>query len=148
MFLCVVDSRAPGNYQNPSSMGVTGGTPVNNMNQNEGGMRFQSFNSLLNQSNDFLMMNKGQADLNTSNMSNKDSRNMSLNNLSRDSGHIDLNTSNRRNTSSRAGGKTSKNYQVTLNEDISLIERIEIMLNQITMNHNKSCPFCSKSKKN
>ena len=129
-------------------MGATGGTPVNNMNQNEGGMRFQSFNSLLNQSNDFLMMNKGQADLNTSNMSNKDSRNMSLNNLSRDSGHMDLNTSNRRNTSSRAGGKTSKNYQVTLNEDISLIERIEIMLNQITMNHNKSCPFCNKSKQN
>ena len=111
------------------------------MNPSEGGMRFQSFNSLLNQSNDFLMMNKGQGDLNTS----KDSRNMSLNNLSRDSGHMDLNTSNRRNTSSRANAKTSKNYQVTLNEDISLIERIEIMLNQITMNHNKSCPFCSKS---
>jgi len=144
-----VDSRAPGgqgmNFGNQPNIGATGGTPVNNMNPSEGGMRFQSFNSLLNQSNDFLMMNKGQgADLNTSNMSNKDSRNMSLNNLSRDSGHMDLNTSNRRNTSSRANAKTSKNYQVTLNEDISLIERIEIMLNQITMNHNKSCPFCSK----
>ncbi len=70
-------------------------------------------------------------------------------NMSRDSRNdslMDLNTSNRRNTSSRANPKTSKNYQVTLNDDISLIERIEIVLNQITMNHNKTCPFCSKSK--
>jgi hypothetical protein len=49
---------------------------------------------------------------------------------------------------SRVGSKTNlkgnKSYQVTLNEDINLIERIEVALNQITMNHNKICPFCSK----
>ena len=132
---------------NPNISGIAGGTPVAGTNQNEGGMKFQSFNNLLNQSNEF-MMNKASQDLNTSNMSNKDSRKMSMNNISRDSRNdslVDLNTSNRRNTSSRTNPKTSKNYQVTLNEDISLIERIEILLNQITMNHNKTCPFCSKS---
>jgi len=132
------------NFPNPNVGGnVGGGTPIAGMNPSDAGMRFQSFNALLNQSNDF-MMNKASQDLNTSNISNKDSRKMSINNISRDS--IDLNTSSsRRNTSSRANPKTSKNYQVTLNEDISLIERIEIMLNQITINHNKACPFCSKS---
>ena len=121
-----------------------------NMGSGNNGVKFPSFNSLLNQSNDFMMKNSMPNDLNTSNLSNKDSRNMSLNNVSRDSrndSRVDLNMSNsRRNTSSRANPKTSKNYQVTLNDDISLIERIEIMLNQITMNHNRCCPFCSKGK--
>ena len=113
------------------------GAPGMNMGQSSTG-NVPSFNTLLNQSNEFEGLRNTVGDLNTSNLS----QNMSLNNISRDS---NTNTSSRKNTSSRANPKTSKNYQVTLNEDISLIERIEIMLNQITMNHNKTCPFCSKS---
>lgn len=86
--------------------------------------------------------------LNDSQMSGRDNKNVSLANLSRDSDmRGDLNTSNsRRNMSSRNIAKTKKNYQVTINEDIKLVERIEAMLNQITANHNKICPFCNKCK--
>jgi len=110
------------------------------------GLRYVSFNTLLNQSNDFALGKGNSNDLNTSGLSNPDVKNVSLNNLSRDSGlRGDMNTSqNRRNLSSRASMKSKKNYQVTINDDIQLIERIESFLNQITSNHNKICPFCTK----
>ena len=86
------------------------------------------------------------ADLNTSGISQGD-HDASLNNLSHVSGFKnDLNTSNsRRNLSSRSNAKAKKNFQVNINEDIKLIERIETVLNQISANHNKVCPFCVKS---
>ena len=86
-------------------------------------------------------------DLDMSNLSNRESANpASLNNISRDSRNeskVNLNSS-KRNMSSRSMNK-DKNHQVSINEDISLVERIELSLNQITLNHNKICPFCSKS---
>jgi len=109
-------------------------------------MQFQNFNTLMNQSNqnnDFARMGVPTKDLDTSNLSNRDSVNQSLTNISRDSSRANLNSS-KRNASSRANVK-DKNFQVSINDDISLIERIEVSLNQITMNHNKVCPFCSKS---
>lgn len=106
----------------------------------------QNFNALMNQSNELARMTAGQKDLDVSGVSNRDtSMNQSLNNISRDSRNEskpNMNSS-KRNTSSRSNVK-DKNYQVSINEDISLIERIEISLNQITANHNKICPFCSK----
>lgn len=70
-----------------------------------------------------------------------------LNNVSRDSrngSRTDLSTSRRNNMSSKTNGKGGKNFQVAVNDDINLIERIEAALNQISLNHNKICPFCSK----
>lgn len=134
-----MDSKVGAKNFGGQNFGGMNPNAVPGMNMVQGGTgNIPSFNTLLNQSNDFDALRNTVGDLNTSNLS----QNMSLNNISRDS---NTNTSNRKNTSSRANAKTSKNYQVTLNEDISLIERIEIMLNQITMNHNKTCPFCSKS---
>lgn len=109
-------------------------------------MQPQNFNNLMNQSNDLARMAAAQKDLDVSGLSNRDnSMNQSLNNISRDSRtepRQNLNSS-KRNTSSRSNVK-DKNYQLRINEDIHLIERIEISLNQITANHNKICPFCSK----
>ena len=109
-------------------------------------MQPQNFNNLMNQSNDLARMAAAQKDLDVSGLSNRDnSMNQSLNNISRDSRtepRPNLNSS-KRNTSSRSNVK-DKNYQLRINEDIHLIERIEISLNQITANHNKICPFCSK----
>lgn len=108
-------------------------------------MQLQNFNAMIGQTNDFGARNSAPKDLDTSNIS-RDSANHSLTNISRDSrteSRANLNTS-KRNTSSRANVK-DKNYQVTINEDINLIERIEIFLNLIAPNHNKICPFCSKS---
>jgi len=82
-------------------------------------------------------------------ISSKDVKNQSTMNTSRDSkntSRAELNTSKRNNMSSKANAKGNKNYQVAVNDDINLIERIEIILNQISMNHSKVCPFCSKSK--
>lgn len=74
---------------------------------------------------------------------------MSVHNISQDNSHrLDANTSGRKNASSRANIRNNKNYQKIVNEDINLIERIEAILNQITLNHNKVCPFCGKCKKN
>ena len=107
-------------------------------------IQLQHFNQLMNQSNQNNDFARGATrDLDTSNLSNRDSVNPSLTNVSRDSSRANINTS-KRNTSSRTNAK-DKNYQVSINDDISLIERIEVWLNQITMNHNKVCPFCSKS---
>lgn len=84
-------------------------------------------------------------DLNTSNLS--DNKDISLNNLSRDSGYRGgLNTSNSRRNMSSKSNLRAKNYQVQVNEDIKLVERIETTLNQIISNHNKTCPFCNKRK--
>ena len=58
-----------------------------------------------------------------------------------------LNTSKRNNMSSKSMAKGNKSYQVSVNEDISLIERTEAVLNQILMNHSKVCPYCSKGTK-
>ena len=108
------------------------------------GMRYSSFNTLLNQSNDFPGMKNAPIDLNSSSVSDRD-KDVSLGNLSRNSGY--LNSSNsKRNQSSRSNNMRAKNYQVTINEDIKLIERIETVLNAIIANHNKVCPFCNKRK--
>lgn len=129
---CVVDSRRQSNPGQSDQLEA---------------IRYPSFNTLLNQSNEYALGKSMQNDLNNSSTSNRDMKNISLNNLSRDSGMRDLNTSNsRRNMSSRTGMRSKKNYQVTINDDIQLIERIESMLNQITINHNKICPFCTKCK--
>jgi len=112
------------------------------------GMRYSSFNTLLNQSNDFGGIKNAPNDLNSSSLSDRD-KDVSLGNLSRNSGYrMDLNTSNsKRNQSSRSNNLRAKNYQVTINDDIKLIERIETVLNAIIANHNKVCPFCNKRKK-
>ncbi len=69
---------------------------------------------------------------------------MSINDASQElSQRVDPNTSERKNTSSKAQLR-HKNSQKVVNEDINLIERIETILNQVTLNHNKVCPFCSK----
>jgi hypothetical protein len=61
-----------------------------------------------------------------------------------------LNVSNSKDMStskSRSKNNTkNKNYQVQINDDIVLIERIEGVLNQITNNHNRVCPYSSRSK--
>jgi len=85
-----------------------------------------------------------QSERSSSNQSGN-SRTMSINNTSQElSQRVDPNTSERKNTSSKAAHLRNKNYQKVVNEDINLIERIETMLNQVTLNHNKVCPFCSK----
>jgi len=112
-------------------------------NGDQDGHRYPSFNTLLNQSNEFNLMKNVPNDLNTSNLS--DNKDISLNNLSRDSGYRGgLNTSNSRRNMSSKSSLRAKNYQVQVNEDIKLIERIETTLNQIIANHNKTCPFCNK----
>ncbi len=125
--LNIVDSRRFSEYEQPE------------------GLRHPSFNTLLNQSGDYTGPKIISNDLNTSSISEKFGDN-SLNNLSRNSGYRnDLNNSNsRRNQSSRSNLR-SKNFQVTINDDIKLIERIESVLNAIIANHNKVCPFCNKS---
>ena len=88
-------------------------------------------------------------DFSMSNTTPRDARNTSINNISRDSRNgskLDISTNKRTNMSSKTNSKGAKSYQVAVNEDINLIERIEVVLNQITMNHSKVCPFCSKSK--
>ena len=83
-------------------------------------------------------------------VSSKDMKNQSTLNTSRDSkntSRVELNTSKRNNMSSKSMAKGNKSYQVSVNEDISLIERTEAVLNQILMNHSKVCPFCSKGTK-
>lgn len=112
-------------------------------------MQLQNFNTLMNQSNEYARMTAGHMkDLDMSNLSNRESANpASLNNISRDSRNeskANLNTS-KRNTSTRSTIIKDKSHQVSINEDIILVERIELSLNQITLNHNKICPFCSKS---
>ena len=88
-----------------------------------------------------------QKDNSSSNLSGN-SRTMSINNTSQDTSHrVDSNTSGRRNGSSKANTKSRLSFQKTVNEDISLIEKIDALLNQITLNHNKVCPFCGKCKK-
>jgi hypothetical protein len=82
------------------------------------------------------------------NMGSKDIKVPSLNNMSRDSrngSRVDLNSSRKNASNSKNNLKGNKSYQVALNDDINLIERIEVFLNQITLNHNKVCPFCSKT---
>ncbi len=85
---------------------------------------------------------------NAFNFQNSNSKEPSLTNLNKSTNNntsrSDLNTSRRNNTSSKSNSKSNKNYQVVINEDISLIERIEAFLNQISLNHHKVCPFCSK----
>jgi len=85
-----------------------------------------------------------QSERSSSNQSGN-SRTMSINNTSQElSQRVDPNTSGRKNTSSKIAQLRNKNYQKVVNEDINLIERIETILNQVTLNHNKVCPFCSK----
>jgi len=113
---------------------------------------FPNPNMTMGQFNQMTMNMKGNmpSDRNMHHMSSKDMKVPSLNNISRDSrngSRVDLNNSSRKNTSSSKNNlKGNKSYQVALNDDINLIERIEGFLNQITLNHNKVCPFCSKSK--
>lgn len=70
-----------------------------------------------------------------------DSNNKSLNM----SNSKDLSTSGISKSRSKNNSK-NKNYQVQINDDIVLIERIEGVLNQITNNHNRVCPYSSRSK--
>lgn len=105
-------------------------------------MQFSTF-SQLNQN--FIPLNiSGNHSANNSKLN--DSRNHPINM----SNSRDLNTSNSINNNStnksksKSGGKSNKNYQVQINDDIVLIERIEGVLNNITSNHNKFCPYSSR----
>ena len=112
---------------------------------------FPNPNMAMGQFNQMAMNMKGNMpnDRGMQNMSSKDIKAPSLNNMSRDSrngSRVDLNSSRKNASNSKNNLKGNKSYQVALNDDINLIERIEVFLNQITLNHNKVCPFCSKSK--
>jgi len=112
---------------------------------------FPNPNMTMGQFNQMAMNMKGNMpnDRSMQNMSSKDIKVPSLNNMSRDSrngSRVDLNSSRKNASNSKNNLKGNKSYQVALNDDINLIERIEVFLNQITLNHNKVCPFCSKSK--
>jgi len=111
---------------------------------------FPNPNMTMGQFNQMTMSMKGSmsTDRSMHNMSSKDIKVPSLNNMSRDSrngSRVDLNSSRKNASSSKNNLKGNKSYQVALNDDINLIERIEGFLNQITLNHNKVCPFCSKT---
>lgn len=82
---------------------------------------------------------------NTSNLSGGNSRNISLNNTSSNtSQRFDSLPSDRRNPNSRVNMNQNEESIKPINEDIIIIERIEPSLNQISMNHNRICPFCSQ----
>lgn len=93
-----------------------------------------------------MTMNMNQINMNQSGSKlGKDSRNQSMNlSMSRDSRN-DLSTSATK-SRSKNNAKSNKSYQNAINEDIVLIERIEGILNNITSNHNKVCPYSARSK--
>lgn len=106
-------------------------------------MSYQPFNQ--------LNQNFNQQNHSNNNSKLNDSRNQQNNVsfLSNISNSRDLNTSNSQNMStnkskSKSGGKSNKNFQKQINEDIVLIERIESVLNNITSNHNKFCPYSAR----
>lgn len=112
-------------------------------------MQFQGFVGRSTSQNDHMNNNYGfPIEVNTSNMSGGNSRNISLNNTSSNntSQRMDSLPSDRRNTSLRVNANLNDDSVQPINEDIALIERIEPSLNKIIMNYNKICPFCSQGK--
>jgi len=61
--------------------------------------------------------------------------------LSKDNTNLSSNLSQSKN-----GGKSSSNHEKVINEDVILQEQVESLLNNSTINQNKTCPYTGKSK--
>jgi hypothetical protein len=126
----IVQMQNPYNLLNPTS---TNKQVINPMQASPG-----EYNPMAQYQQQGIQLNFNQLNTSTGNARvNTSQTNQSLN----ISNSKDMSTSKSR---SKNNAK-NKNYQVQINDDIVLIERIEGVLSQITNNHNRVCPYSSRS---